>query len=36
VAAMLGRTTEEMRDELGWSAPRAVVHRDDLVIVRRY
>jgi glutamate 5-kinase len=36
VATMLGKTTGELRAEHGWTDPRAVVHRDDLVIVRRY
>ncbi|MFC4555581.1 glutamate 5-kinase [Georgenia faecalis] len=35
VATMLGKTTDELRDGHGWTAPRAVVHRDDLVVVKR-
>ncbi len=36
VAQMRGKTTAELRLEDGSRHPRAVVHRDDLVIVRRY
>jgi len=36
VAQMRGKTTAQLREEDGTSHPRAVVHRDDLVIVRRY
>jgi len=32
---MLGRSTHELRDELGEGYDREVVHRDDLVLVRR-
>lgn len=35
IPGLLGRTTSDLRDELGAGYDREVVHRDDLVLVRR-
>ena len=35
IPELLGRSTGELRDSLGEGYDRAVVHRDDLVLVRR-